>query len=172
MDRKFALVILVCALATLFASGMQPALAESRVGIVVAGYINHGPMQPTLDAIMNVTSKYGDRVEVSWLDMDTAEGRSYMSEHGLSAHLNVVIDGKYQYAINGKTVTFQWFEGQQWTKNDLDDVISDLLSGTGQAVAQTPAPADSGILILGAAALIACAAAGVGYVLYRKKRKV
>ena len=29
--------------------------------------------------------------------------------------MNVIINGKYTYQVNGKNVTFQWFEGQGWT---------------------------------------------------------
>ena len=36
--------------------------------------------------------------------------------------MNVIINGKYTYQVNGKDVTFQWFEGQQWTKADLDAI--------------------------------------------------
>ena len=113
--------------------------------------------------------------------MATADGQKYMAEHGLDAHLNIVIDGRYQYAIDNRTVTFQWFEGQQWTKDDLDAVISDLLSGEGNAVAQSPADPGTPIVprigrvrsteqVL--AALAICAAAGGSYLIYRKKRAV
>jgi LPXTG-motif cell wall-anchored protein len=44
--------------------------------------------------------------------------------------MNVLIDDEYQYSINGKDVTFQWFEGQQWTKEDLDNVISSKLNNS------------------------------------------
>jgi len=40
----------------------------------------------------------------------------------------VLINGKYRYNLNGKEITFQWFEGQQWTKEELDAVISDILN--------------------------------------------
>ena len=50
MYRRFAMAVLACAL---LAGGLQQAMAESTVDIVVVGYINHGPMQPTVDAIRN-----------------------------------------------------------------------------------------------------------------------
>lgn len=117
--------------------------ASEIVKIDVAGYISHGPMQPTIDAIKEVTSKYGDKVNVSWYDMNTADGSKFMTDNHLSAHLNILIDGKYTYLVNNKQVTFQWFEGQQWTKADLDSVISDTLNGKSNSLPNsqtTPKP--------------------------------
>jgi hypothetical protein len=107
-----------------------PATSNSpgAVKVVVAGYINHGPMQSTVQAIKDVLAKYGDKVSVSWVDLNTKDGQAYFKQYGLSAHMNVIINGKYQYQVNGKTVTFQWFEGQKWTGQDLDTVIASLVN--------------------------------------------
>lgn len=105
----------------------------NTIQIVVVGHINMGPMQPTVDAIKEVTSKYGDSINVTWIDMLTQDGAEYANEHGLTAHMNVVINGFYEYDINSKIVTFQWFEGQQWTKDDLDTIISSLLNKDNRA---------------------------------------
>jgi PGF-CTERM protein len=114
------------------------AASDAKVDVVVAGVQGaaHAPMQPTIDAIKEVLSKYGDRISVTWIDMDSAQGKAYYSAHGLSAHMNILINGKSTYQVNGKDVTFQWFEGQQWTKADLDAVISSLL---GNGSSTTPA---------------------------------
>ncbi|MGA7677864.1 MAG: hypothetical protein WCA51_05785 [Dehalococcoidia bacterium] len=101
--------------------------ASNAITVVVAGYINHGPLQPTVEAIKEVLAKYGDKVNVTWVDLATAQGQNYFKEHGLTAHMNVIINGKYEYQVNGKNVIFQWFEGQQWTKQDLDAVLENLL---------------------------------------------
>lgn len=113
---------------------MASASSDNKVEIIVLGLINHGPMQPTVNAIKEVTSKYDSQVSVKWLDLESEEGQSYAQDRGLTAHLNVVINGKYQYSINGKEVTFQWFEGQQWTKEDLDAVISNVLNDKGNII--------------------------------------
>lgn len=125
MGRSIILFVFICML-------LQAAIAVpvDKVDVVVAGYINHGPLQATVAAIKDVTSKYGDKVNVTWVDLQTPEGEDYFKHHGLSAHMNVIINGKYTYEVNGKAVTFQWFEGQQWTKADLDAVISSLLNGS------------------------------------------
>jgi hypothetical protein len=103
-------------------------IPQNAVSVVIAGYINHGPMQPTVNAIKEVLSKYGDKVQVQWVDLGTNQGRTYFKEHGLSAHMNVIINGKYEYKVNGKDVEFQWFEGTQWTKQDLDTVLAGLVT--------------------------------------------
>jgi hypothetical protein len=104
-----------------------PAVSASPVSVVIAGYINHGPMQPTVRAIKEVLSKYDGNVDVTWVDLATSQGQSYFQEHGLTAHMNVIINGKSEYEVNGKTVDFEWFEGQQWTEEELDTVLAGLI---------------------------------------------
>jgi len=100
----------------------------SPVSVVIAGYINHGPMQPTVRAIKEVLSEYDDKVAVTWIDLATSQGQSYFQEHGLTAHMNVIINGTSSYQVEGKTVDFEWFEGQQWTAKDLDAVLANLVA--------------------------------------------
>ena len=104
------------------------AVPTSSVSVVVAGYINHGPLQPTVRAIKEVLSKYDDKVSVTWIDLATAEGQTYFQEHGLTAHMNVLINGTSTYQVDGKTVNFEWFEGQQWTREQLDAVLANLIN--------------------------------------------
>jgi hypothetical protein len=109
----------------------QPAPApgtSNTIDVVVAGYITHGPLQPTVTAIKDVLSKYGDKVKVTWVDLNTQQGQDYFKAHGLSAHMNVIINGTSKYQVNGKTVEFLWFEGQQWTRKDLDTVLAGLVT--------------------------------------------
>jgi hypothetical protein len=105
----------------------SPTLPASPIGVVIAGYINHGPMQPTVRAIKEVLSKYDDKVAVTWIDLATTEGQNYFKEHGLTAHMNVIINGTSSYEVDGKSVVFEWFEGQQWTEKDLDSVLANLV---------------------------------------------
>jgi hypothetical protein len=106
----------------------SPTVSTNSVSVVIAGYINHGPMQPTVRAIKEVLSKYDDKVSVTWIDLATTEGQSYFQSHGLTAHMNVIINGTSRYQVDGKTVDFQWFEGQQWTEKDLDTVLANLVN--------------------------------------------
>ncbi|MGB8706906.1 MAG: hypothetical protein WCD72_03015 [Dehalococcoidia bacterium] len=105
----------------------SPTAPTSPVIVVVAGYINHGPMQPTVRAIKEVLAKYDDKVAVTWIDEATTQGQSYCQEHGITAHMNVIINGTSTYQVDDKTVVFEWFEGQQWTETDLDAVLANLV---------------------------------------------
>jgi hypothetical protein len=102
-------------------------VSKNPISVVIAGYINHGPLQPTVRAIKEVLSKYDDKVAVTWVDLNTAEGQGYFQQHGLTAHMNVIINGTSTYQVDGKTVDFEWFEGQQWTAKDLDAVLTNLV---------------------------------------------
>lgn len=113
------------------ATAVQPhaaVIAANTIDVVVAGYINHGPLQPTVQAIKDVLSKYGDQVKVTWVDLATQQGQDYYKAHGLTAHMNVIINGTSKYFVNGRDVEFQWFEGQQWTSKDLDTVLAGLVN--------------------------------------------
>jgi hypothetical protein len=102
--------------------------AVHNVDVVIAGYLNHGPMQPTIRAIKDILAKYEDNVAVTWIDLGTQEGAAYFKQNNLTAHMNVIINGTYEYNVNGKHIEFQWFEGTQWTKQDLDAVLSNLIN--------------------------------------------
>jgi len=106
----------------------SPKITTNPVSVVVAGYINHGPLQPTVQAIKGVLAKYDDKVTVTWIDLATAEGQTYFQAHGLTAHMNVIINGTSKYQVDGKTVDFEWFEGQQWTREELDEVLANLIN--------------------------------------------
>ena len=163
--NKFLTIVLVSL--ALFSMQAFAATSNATVNVVVVGMISHGPMQPTIDAIKNVTAKYGDRVSVTWFDLGTLEGAKYAQDHQLSAHLNILINGKYQFSRNGKDITFQWFEGQQWTKEDLDAVISDAL---GVPVTEAPG-GQSGFSfpLVAGTALFAILLVGGWFIISRKK---
>jgi hypothetical protein len=128
------IILAVCVLCLLSLAYGAFATSTDKVNIDVAGMINHGPMQPTVKAIKEVTSKYGDTVTVNWIDTTTDEGQKYLQDHGLSAHLNILINGNYKFNLDGKDVTFQWLVNGTWTKDNLDAVISDTIDNNGKAV--------------------------------------
>ena len=113
---------------TSMAQPAPAAVASNVIDVVVAGYINHGPLQPTVRAIKDVLAKYGDKVKVIWVDSATQQGQDYFKANGLTAHMNVIINGTSRYQVNGETVDFLWFEGQQWTRKDLDTVLAGLVN--------------------------------------------
>ena len=123
--RKISFLLVLLLLC--FAAITIYSCSDKNIDITVVGAIEHGPMQPTVNSINDVFSNYNNRIIVHWLSFDSAEGQQFMKKNGLTAHLNILINGKYRYHINGKEVVFQWFEGQSWTREDLDSVIRDLL---------------------------------------------
>ncbi|HCT83690.1 MAG TPA: hypothetical protein DF296_00640 [Candidatus Margulisbacteria bacterium] len=126
--RKFALFAFLFSLLTIGTITFAVSGSNQRVEVVVVGATEHGPMQPTVKAIKDVAAKYGNKVKLTIYSFESEEGIKYMEAHTLTAHLNIVINGKYKYPVNDKVVTFQWFEGQQWTKKDLDAVINNILN--------------------------------------------
>jgi hypothetical protein len=130
---KILLVACIACLMALVNGAFAASTSGDKVNIDVAGYINHGPLQPTVNAIKDVISKYEDKLNVNWIDLETEDGQKYFQDHGLSAHLNILINGSYKYMLDGKEVDFQWFEGQSWTKEKLDAVIGDIISNNGKA---------------------------------------
>lgn len=165
MVRFLALFIVTLALLSMQAFA---ATSDNVVNVVVVG-VTHGPMQPTISAIKSVTDKYGDRINVTWLDLGTPEGAQYAQEHQLTAHMNILINGNYQFSHNGKNIAFQWFEGQGWTKDDLDAVIADSLANNATVA---PSAQSSGFplpLVAGAIALVILLIGG-WFVMSRKKK--
>jgi len=133
MTKKILAVGLMC----LLSMACGALAASDKVNVEVGGMINHGPMQPTVEAIKEVTSSYGDKVNVTWIDITTDEGQKWLQDHGLTAHLNILINGNYKFNVDGKEVIFQWFEGQNWTKEELDAVIGDVIDNNGKAVPES-----------------------------------
>jgi hypothetical protein len=131
MSKIFLVACIACLMA-LMNGAFAASTSGDKVNIDVAGYINHGPLQPTVNAIKDVISKYDDKLNVKWIDLETEDGQKYFQDHGLSAHLNILINGNYKYMLDGKEVDFQWFEGQSWTKEKLDAVIGDIISNNGK----------------------------------------
>ncbi len=131
MSKIFQAVCTLCLISLAYGAF---AASTDKVNIDVAGMINHGPMQPTVKAIKEVTSKFGDKVTVNWIDTTTEDGQKYLQDHGLSAHLNILINENYRFNLDGKDVNFLWMEGGTWTKDDLDAVISDMIDNNGKAV--------------------------------------
>ncbi len=92
-------------------------------------YMNHGPLQDTLNKMKALFSGYGDRLTVSWHDFDTPEGEKFMASKGIKQHIPLVIwiDGKPTWTVGAKQMTFSgfptgsgpaFFQGK-WTMDDL-----------------------------------------------------
>jgi hypothetical protein len=99
-------------------------------------YMNHGPLQPTIEDIKSVVAEYGPRVAVAWHDVDTDEGKKFMAAKKLSGHIPLVIwvNDSYRQRVEGKDVAFTgfpsgsgpaFFQGK-WTVAELHEVIDQL----------------------------------------------
>jgi len=99
-------------------------------------YMNHGPLQSSLDQIKQVFSKYGNKIEVSWYDFESREGEQFMAKKGVTQHVPLVIwmDGKFAIPVNGKEIKFVGFptgsgpaafQGK-WTMDDLRQALNQI----------------------------------------------
>ncbi|MBU2551316.1 MAG: hypothetical protein KKB20_23085 [Proteobacteria bacterium] len=102
-------------------------------------YMNHGPMQPTLEQMRSTFSRFGDKIQVGWHDFESEEGAAFKAEKGIKTHvpLQIWLDGKDTRVVGGKTVRFfgfptgagpGFFQGQ-WSLNDLSTAIEALITG-------------------------------------------
>lgn len=110
-------------------------LAAKEVKVEVL-YMNHGPLQSSLEQIKQVFSKYGSKIDVSWYDFETKEGEQFMAKKGITQHIPLVIwmDGKSAISVNGKEIKFvgfptgsgpAFFQGK-WTMEDLRQALSQI----------------------------------------------
>ncbi len=101
-------------------------------------YMNHGPMQPTIRELKTVFANYGDKIAVSWYDIDTGEAQQFAARKGLHEHipLNIWIDGSQTIKLAQRTVRFSGFPSGSgpkpfqgdWTMQDLRAAIDQAIS--------------------------------------------
>jgi len=130
----FSLVILPA-----FLSGPgQYCLAADPVHIDVL-YLNHGPLQPTLEQMRACFSSFGDKIQVNWHDFESEAGAAFKAQKGIKAHvpLQIWLNGKDTLAVGGRKVRFfgfptgagpGFFQGQ-WSIDDLSRAIKALTTG-------------------------------------------
>jgi hypothetical protein len=103
--------------------------AAAKTTKVEVLYMNHGPLEETVDQIKGVLSKYGDKLAVSWYDFDSREGEQFMAKKGVKQHVPLVIwiDDSPVVTVGVKKVQFvgfptgsgpAFFQGK-WTMDDL-----------------------------------------------------
>jgi hypothetical protein len=130
MSSAFAAPLLVAFLV------LAPTVATAKPVEVEVLYMNHGPLQPTLEQVRAVFAKYGPRIAVVWHDSETDDGRAFMARKNLSGHIPLVIwlDGTFKHTRDGKEVSFTgfptgagpaFFQGK-WTTDDLRRVLDRL----------------------------------------------
>ncbi len=103
-------------------------------------YMNHGPLQATIDEIRSLVGKYGPRVTVAWHDSGTEEGQKFMAAKKLSGHIPLVIwvNDAFKLQVDGKDVAFTGFptgsgpalfQGK-WTMADLAKALDQAAAKT------------------------------------------
>jgi hypothetical protein len=124
---SFVVLFLLLIPFTLFAA------KEVKVEVL---YMNHGPLQSSLEQIKQVFSTYGNKINVSWYDFESKEGEQFMAKKGINQHVPLVIwmDGKFTIPVNGKEIKFvgfptgsgpAFFQGK-WTIEDLRQVLNQI----------------------------------------------
>ena len=125
---SLCLVLVLCG-----AYSMTFAAQPVRVDVL---YMNHGPLQPTLQQIKIIFGKYEKKIAVSWHDVESDDGLKFMSKKGINQHIPLVIwmDDKVKFQVNGKDITFAgfptgsgpaFFQGK-WTMADLQGVLDQV----------------------------------------------
>ncbi len=92
-------------------------------------YMNHGPLEETVDQIKGVLSKYGEKLAVFWYDFESREGEQFMAKKGVKQHIPLVIwiDDSPVVTVGVKKVQFVGFptgsgpafSQGKWTVDDL-----------------------------------------------------
>ena len=127
--------ILVCSLILTLVCIPWIAMADNPVKVEVL-YMNHGPLQDSLEGIKKVFSQYKEKVTVSWYDYDTKEGEAFMAKKKITQHIPLVIwmDNQVKFKVDGKDIVFAgfptgsgpaFFQGK-WTNADLQKVLDQL----------------------------------------------
>jgi hypothetical protein len=99
-------------------------------------YMNHGPLEETVDQIKGVLSKYGEKLAVAWYDFESRQGEQFMAKKGVKQHVPLVIwiDDSPAVTVGGKKVEFVGFptgsgpasfQGK-WTMDDLKAALDQL----------------------------------------------
>jgi hypothetical protein len=116
--------------------GPVQAGASEMVKIEVL-YMNHGPLRPTIRNLQELFGHYKGKINVSWYDEDQKEGKDFEKDKGIQGHipLLVLIKGKKDFIIEGKTIIFEGFpsgsgpfkevEGN-WSIADLQRLLDSL----------------------------------------------
>jgi hypothetical protein len=116
---------------------IAPAVSFSKDTVQIdVLYMNHGPMQPTLRELRALFPEYGDKLTVSWYDVESDEGERFKSKMGINHHIPLVIwiDGRSELMNNGSTIKLEgfptgsgplFFQGK-WKLEDLTTILDQV----------------------------------------------
>lgn len=125
--------VLLCALVLAVFSFAINLHAANPVKVDVL-YMNHGPLQDTLNKMKALFGTYGSGLSVSWHDFDSEEGEKFMASKGVKQHVPLIIwiDGSPKATVGAKQLTFSgfptgsgpaFFQGK-WTLEDLKAALN------------------------------------------------
>jgi hypothetical protein len=131
MKKGFLLFIIAVFLVSipLIAGAVKPVKIEVL-------YMNHGPLQASLQEIRNVFSQFKGKIVVSWYDFESKEGEEFKAKKKIIQHIPLVIwmDDQVKFKVDGKDTVFAgfptgsgpaFFQGK-WTMSDLQKVLDQL----------------------------------------------
>jgi hypothetical protein len=112
-----------------------PGIAGKPVKVEVL-YMNHGPLQASLQEMRNVFSQYKGKIAVSWYDFESKEGEEFMAKKKITQHIPLMIwmDDLFKFQVDGKDIVFAgfptgsgpaFFQGK-WTMADLQKVLAQI----------------------------------------------
>jgi hypothetical protein len=103
-------IILSCLITLVLFSAPYALFAAKEIKVEVL-YMNHGPLQASLQQIRDIFSRYESKIAVSWYDFETKEGEQFMAKKGVTQHVPLIIwlDGKSSFTVNGKEIKFIGF---------------------------------------------------------------
>ena len=111
------------------------AMAGNPVKIEVL-YMNHGPLEDSIEGIKKVFSQYKGKVAVSWYDFESKEGEEFMARKKITQHIPLAIwmEDQVKFKVDGKDLVFAgfptgsgpaFFQGK-WSMADLQKVLDQL----------------------------------------------
>lgn len=132
MTKLRGLILLLTVIVTLTACSAEE--TGPRVEIVA---LNHPPLRQTLSEIDRTLKPYKDKVAIQRVDAESDAGKDLLSNVGIEGHaaLAILINGKIETELNGRTVRFEGFPNgaspvpdQQggWTMEDLDKAVKQV----------------------------------------------
>jgi hypothetical protein len=112
-----------------------PAAGPLQIDVL---FMNHGPMQPTLQQMRDTFATYGNKLQVNWHDFESEDGAAFMARKGISSHipLQIWLDDRDTQVIGSRKVRFLGFptgagpasfQGQ-WSLGDLGQALEALTS--------------------------------------------
>ena len=128
-------IIALCFVVLILFSFPFTLFAAKEVKVEVL-YMNHGPLLGTLKEIKTIFTQYGNKIAVSWYDVETDEGQKFMAQKGIRGHIPLVVwmDNKVKFQMDGKEIIFAgfptgsgplFFQGK-WNMEDLKKALNQV----------------------------------------------